>query len=121
VRVSNDLSQVLLGGRLTWSGSPALERSSQRAHSRQKSSLVSPGDDDPEADMDDDFEDFKEGVQGGEDDDFGDFDDGLERPSVIGDVIEPDPQLPEDPHPTFVSLLRTHSCQSTISFHMQFL
>lgn len=113
MRVSNDLSQVLSGGRLTWSGSPTLDRSSQRNHSRRKSSL---SDDDQEDEgFGDDFDDFEEGAQVGEDDDFGDFDDGFEEPSAVKEVSEP-PAVQRDEHrTTFVSRQCSNASRCTLS------
>lgn len=89
------------GGRLTWSGSPTLDGSPQRVHSRRKASSNHKEDSAFEDGFGDDFDDFEEGAQPGEDDDFGDFDDGIEGLSAGEEVSE---HLAQDgPEPAFVS------------------
>lgn len=102
MRVSNKLSLVLSRGRLTWSGSPTLDRSTSQIHSSHKLSLNH----DEEDGFRDDFDDFEEGAQFAEDDDFGDFgdfDDGFRGPPAAEDVPEPPPLLTDVHQPTFVS------------------
>jgi Domain of unknown function (DUF5102) len=98
------------GGRLTWSGSPTLDRSSQRVPSK---SLNQDHDNaGSEEGFGDDFDDFEEGAQVGEDDDFGDFDEGFERLSAAEEVSEPR-YLPQDEQPpTFVS----RQCSNSSNF-----
>ena len=99
---------------MTWSGSPTLERSSPRVHSRRKPSLNHDDDDDDDddeahfEDLGDDFDEFEEGAQAGEDDGFGDFDDGFERLSAVEEVFESRPPLHAEPEPTLVSRLVLH-------------
>lgn len=113
-RVSNDFSQVLSGGRLTWSGSPTFDRSSQRNHIRRKSSLNHSGEDDSGDGFGEDFDDFEEGAQAGEDDDFGDFGDGFEEPTLDVEESEPRPGI-QEPQSDFVSRLRASSSQSLLA------
>jgi Domain of unknown function (DUF5102) len=114
-RVSIDLSMVLAGGRLTWSGSPTLDRSSQRIHSRRKSSLIRDDGGGSGESSGDDFDDFEESAQIGDDDDFGDFGDGFEGPPSDGEVVEPATTLQMESPPTFVSRLCSRSSQSTLA------
>jgi hypothetical protein len=97
---------------LTWSGSPTLDRSSPRVHSRRKpSSTHDDVDDDNDArsgDFGDDFDEFEDGAQAGEDDEFGDFDDGFEGPPALEEASEPLPLPHAEPEPTLVSSLVFH-------------
>ena len=123
-RVSNEFSQVLLGGRLTWSGSPTFDRSSQRNHTRRKS-LNHHAKDDSGDEFGDDFDDFEEGAEAGEDDDFGDFDDGFEDPTLdeeeeeeeeeVEEENEPQPGIQDEAQPIFVSRLRSISSQCILA------
>ena len=117
VRVSNDLSKALSGGRLIWSGSPTLDGSPQRVQSRCKASLNQKEDSAFEDGFGDDFDDFEEGAQPGEDDDFGNFDDGIEGLSAGEEVSEPLPPAQDEPEPAFVS--RRCSISSLIHSYFQ--
>ena len=91
-------------GRLTWSGSRTLDRSSQRVRSKRGPSLH---DDDVGSGhrFGDDFDDSEEDAPPGEDDDFGDFDRGFEGPTAAEEVPEPSPPLQDEPERIFVSRL----------------
>jgi Domain of unknown function (DUF5102) len=103
---------------LTWSGSPTLDRSSQRIQLRRKSSLNRDDDADSEDGFGDEFDDFEEGAQAGEDDDFGDFDDGFEGPSEVEEVSQRPPLLQNEPQPTFVSRPCSNSSVSLLLTHV---
>lgn len=103
MRVSNEILKVLSGGRLTWSGSPTNERTSQRVHSRRQSSLSEDGSATSEGGFGDDFDQFEEGAQLSEGDDFGDFDDGFEEPQLAEEVTEHLTTFQDEPRRTLVS------------------
>ncbi|ERF70046.1 hypothetical protein EPUS_03598 [Endocarpon pusillum Z07020] len=82
-------------------GSPTLEGSPQRVHSRRKASLNYKEDSAFEDGFGDDFDEFEEGAQPGEDDDFGDFDDGIEGLSASEEVSEHLLPAQDGPGPAF--------------------
>ena len=108
-------SRYCQGGRLTWSGSPKLDRLSLQIHARREPSIDQANDAGSENGFDNDFDDFEEGAQAAEDDEFGEFDDGFEGPSITEPVSEPSPLLQDEPRPTLVSRRCFTSRQSIVA------
>lgn len=114
-------------GRLTNSGSPVLENSStNRSHTRRRSTLKGPNVDDTHAGVNqepvDDFDEFAEEQEMGEDD-FGDFDDGFQEPEEIAteDINQASTPQPTTPPSIVSSLIITyrhyHNTNTTNSPH----
>lgn len=82
---------------MTWSGSPTLDRSSQRIRSARKSSSNHDDDAGSEEGFGDEFDEFEEGAQLGENDDFSDFNDGFKGPPAVEEVSEPPPTFVSRP------------------------
>ena len=91
--------------RLTWLGSPTIDRSQPATHARRKSSLKTSLAEDEDDGLVDDFDDFEEGANIQGDEDFGDSDQGdddLEEEKSMSDQNHA-PYIPQTEIPQFVS------------------